>query len=189
MQLLTELTALSLLVAGTVSGATQSQQLAGQRVICSYPGTTVPSATLDAIQQGLCSGIIFFGDNLNQSDGSVLRNAVAQLNAANKKGPNPNLALLLNTDQEGGEVRRLPGAPVQSAKTVGESSDPASLGSSTGTAAGKNLAVSYNTVRYRSITFDLRLSAELRPQPEPCPHPGRLSSRGRFPGPVRALVL
>ncbi|MGH3422424.1 MAG: glycoside hydrolase family 3 N-terminal domain-containing protein, partial [Streptosporangiaceae bacterium] len=48
--------------------------------------------------------------------------------------------LLLMTDQEGGEVRRLPGAPVQSEKQIGESSNPAAAASAAGTGAGQNLA-------------------------------------------------
>jgi beta-glucosidase-like glycosyl hydrolase len=48
--------------------------------------------------------------------------------------------LLLMTDQEGGEVRRLPGAPVLSEKQMGESSDPALEASQAGTGAGQNLA-------------------------------------------------
>jgi beta-N-acetylhexosaminidase len=44
------------------------------------------------------------------------------------------------TDQEGGLVRRLPGAPAMSQKQVGASKHPASAASSAGTGAGKNLA-------------------------------------------------
>jgi beta-N-acetylhexosaminidase len=44
------------------------------------------------------------------------------------------------TDQEGGLVRRLPGAPVLSAKQIGASGNPAATASQAGTAAGKNLA-------------------------------------------------
>lgn len=44
------------------------------------------------------------------------------------------------TDQEGGQVRRLPGAPTQSAKAIGQSTNPASTASAAGTGAGQNLA-------------------------------------------------
>jgi hypothetical protein len=46
----------------------------------------------------------------------------------------------LTTDQEGGLVRRLPGAPEQSAKQVGQAADPDAAASQAGTAAGQNLA-------------------------------------------------
>src|SRR5713101_5109452 len=38
-----------------------SQQLAGQRVIFSYPGLTVPSSLLAQIRAGEAAGVIFFG--------------------------------------------------------------------------------------------------------------------------------
>ena len=44
------------------------------------------------------------------------------------------------TDQEGGEVRRLPGAPTLSEKQIGASSNPALAASQAGTGAGQNLA-------------------------------------------------
>src|SRR5215472_2311327 len=44
------------------------------------------------------------------------------------------------TDQEGGEVRRLPGAPVQSEKQIGQSSNPAAAAAGAGAGAGQNLA-------------------------------------------------
>lgn len=43
------------------------------------------------------------------------------------------------TDQEGGEIRRLPGEPTLSAKAIGASSNPASTAKSAGTGAGQNL--------------------------------------------------
>jgi beta-N-acetylhexosaminidase len=50
------------------------------------------------------------------------------------------LPLLLMTDQEGGEVARLPGAPTMSEKQIGESSNPAGEATAAGTGAGRNLA-------------------------------------------------
>jgi beta-N-acetylhexosaminidase len=48
--------------------------------------------------------------------------------------------LLIMTDQEGGGVRRLPGAPALSEKQIGESAAAVSLARSAGTGAGQNLA-------------------------------------------------
>ena len=50
--------------------------------------------------------------------------------------------LLLMTDQEGGLVRRLPGAPLLSEKQIGESADPAAAATQAGAGAGRNLAAS-----------------------------------------------
>lgn len=47
--------------------------------------------------------------------------------------------LLLMTDQEGGLVRRLPGAPWRSEKQIGESARPGAEATTAGTGAGRNL--------------------------------------------------
>jgi beta-N-acetylhexosaminidase len=47
--------------------------------------------------------------------------------------------LLLMTDQEGGLVRRLPGAPVLSEKQIGQSANPIGAAEEAGTTAGENL--------------------------------------------------
>jgi beta-N-acetylhexosaminidase len=114
-----------------------SQQLAGQRVIFSYSGLTVPSALLTQISAGEAAGVIFFGGNI--SSDAQIASVIAQLVAAQQQSP-VSSPLLLMTDQEGGEVRRLPGAPVQSEKQIGASSNPAAAASAAGTGAGQNLA-------------------------------------------------
>ncbi|MGH3170085.1 MAG: glycoside hydrolase family 3 N-terminal domain-containing protein [Trebonia sp.] len=117
--------------------ALSAQQLAGQRVIFSYPGLTPPNSLLQQISAGEAAGVIFFGGNI--SGESQIASVIAQLNAANASSP-VQAPLLLMTDQEGGEVRRLPGAPAQSEKQIGESGDPAGAASQAGTGAGQNLA-------------------------------------------------
>ncbi|UWE13280.1 glycoside hydrolase family 3 N-terminal domain-containing protein [Actinacidiphila bryophytorum] len=112
------------------------QQQAGQRVILSYSGTTVPQSLLDQISAGQAAGVIFFGGNISSL--AQITSAVAQLRQANRSSPNP-APLLLMTDQEGGQIRRLPGAPVQSAKQIGASADPAGAAASAGTGAGNLL--------------------------------------------------
>ncbi len=114
-----------------------SRQRAGQRVIYSYPGRTVPAALLQAISAGQAAGVIFFSDNV--ASDAQLKSVVAQLVQAHKKSPVA-APLLLMTDQEGGEVRRLPGDPAQSEKQIGASSDPGQKAAQAGTAAGRNLA-------------------------------------------------
>jgi beta-N-acetylhexosaminidase len=64
---------------------------------------------------------------------------VRTLKAANAQSP-IHAPLLLMTDQEGGEVRRLPGAPVPSEKQIGESSNAAALATRAGAGAGDTLA-------------------------------------------------
>jgi beta-N-acetylhexosaminidase len=113
------------------------QDLAGQRVIYSYPGLTPPEALLQRIRAGQAAGVIFFGENISSL--SQIRTVVQQLRAANAQSPTPR-PLLLMTDQEGGLVRRLPGEPVLSAKRVGLSANPPGQATATGTRAGQNLA-------------------------------------------------
>jgi len=112
-------------------------QLAGQRVIFSYPGLTPPASLLDQISAGLAGGVIFFGENITSL--TQIAAVVAQLKAAHASSP-VRAPLLLMTDQEGGIVRRLPGEPTLSEKQIGASADPAAAAASAGTGAGQNLA-------------------------------------------------
>jgi beta-N-acetylhexosaminidase len=112
-------------------------QRAAQRVIFSYPGATPPASLLDQISAGQAGGVIFFGENITSL--SQIAAVIAQLNEAHEASP-VRAPLLLMTDQEGGIVRRLPGAPVLSEKQIGESSDPPAQAAAAGTGAGQNLA-------------------------------------------------
>ena len=120
-----------------VAAGLSARQMAGQRVVFSYPGLTVPLALLALITAGEAAGVIFFGDNI--SGDAQIASVIGQLAKAQRQSPVP-APLLLMTDQEGGEVRRLPGAPVLSEKQIGQSSNPAAAAAQAGTGAGQNLA-------------------------------------------------
>jgi beta-N-acetylhexosaminidase len=131
-------------LSGTAQAAPQPKpvkltaaQLAGQRVIFSYPGLTPPASLLDQISAGQAGGVIFFGENIASL--TQIAAVVAQLKAAHASSP-VRSPLLIMTDQEGGIVRRLPGQPTQSEKQIGASADPAAEAASAGTGAGQNLA-------------------------------------------------
>jgi beta-N-acetylhexosaminidase len=115
------------------------RQLAGQRVVYSYPGLTPPASLLSAIETGHVGGVIFFSVNI--SSRAQIAGVIKQLEAANASPQNParQYPLLLMTDQEGGEVRRLPGAPVLSEKQIGEIR-PISKAEAAATSAGKGAA-------------------------------------------------
>jgi beta-N-acetylhexosaminidase len=113
-----------------------TRQLAGQRVIYSYPGLTPPANLLQHIRDGEVAGVIFFKENIAGLD--QIRSVTAQLAAANAQSP-VKAPLLLMTDQEGGQVRRLPGAPVLSEKQIGQSADSVAAAEEAGTTAGENL--------------------------------------------------
>ena len=113
------------------------QQEAGQRIIYSYQGLTPPQHLFDLIRQGDAAGVIFFGGNISSE--SQIAGVIKQLRQAQAASP-VHVPLLLMTDQEGGIVKRLPGPPFNSAKQVGESSNPVAAATAQGAAAGQNMS-------------------------------------------------
>ena len=106
-------------------------QLAGQRVIYSYTGLTPPASLLSRISHGEAAGVIFFGGNISSE--AQIRGVIKTLEAADASPHNPVRApLLLMTDQEGGEVRRLPGAPAKSEKQIGDAAHPGAAATAAG---------------------------------------------------------
>jgi beta-glucosidase-like glycosyl hydrolase len=109
--------------------------LAGYHVIYSYPGVQPPAELYTLISQGKVGGLILYGENVVAN----LSTIVQSFQDAYVQSPAFNLTklhLLITTDQEGGEVRRLPGGPFLSEKQVGLSSDP----KGNATEAGKEAA-------------------------------------------------
>jgi beta-N-acetylhexosaminidase len=80
----------------------------GQLIIATYNGTTPPASILSAVRAGKVGAIILMGDNTGDSV-TVTRRATDALQRAARLGHNP--GLLIMTDQEGGEVKRLPDGP------------------------------------------------------------------------------
>ena len=70
-------------------------QLAGQRVIYSYPGLTPPAALLRRIRAGKAAGVIFFGENI--AGRSQIREVIAELQHAAAQSP-VQAPLLMLTD-------------------------------------------------------------------------------------------
>ena len=114
-------------------------QLAGQRVIYSYTGLAPPASLLHWIRVGKVAGVIFFSGNISSQ--AQLAAVAAELDRANASRKNPlrHYPLLLMTDQEGGQVRRLPGAPDLSEIQIGETARPAAAARAAGRGAGRNL--------------------------------------------------
>jgi beta-N-acetylhexosaminidase len=82
-------------------------KLLGQRIMVGMSGTRPSGALLRSLRRGEVGAVILFASNVTsrrQSDG--LTN---QLQRAARSGGNP--GLLIATDQEGGEVKRLPNGP------------------------------------------------------------------------------
>jgi beta-N-acetylhexosaminidase len=122
--------------------ALTSLQRTGQRIIYSYPGLTPPASLLQHIRNGEAAGVIFFSENIAST--AQITAVIEQLRQAQRQSP-VHVPLLLMTDQEGGQVRRLPGQPVLSAKQIGQSANPPAQATAAGTgAAGTLSAVGMN---------------------------------------------
>jgi len=117
--------------------AAQARALAGQRVIYSYSGLEPPQALFDRIRAGEAAGVIFFTENVDSLE--QIAGVVEELRAAAAQSPNT-APLLLMTDQEGGQVRRLPGEPYDSHKDIGQAADAPTTATIAGRGAGENLA-------------------------------------------------
>ena len=96
-------------------------QLAGQHVVFPFAGRTPPPALLARIRRGEAAGVIFLGANLGTPA------QVRVLTRSLRRVPRPaglRAPLLLMVDQEGGSVRRLPGAPSRSAPAMAATRRP-----------------------------------------------------------------
>jgi beta-N-acetylhexosaminidase len=93
-------------------------QLAGQHVVFPFAGHTPPAALLRRIRRGEAAGVVLLGANLGSP--AQVRALTRRLQRASPGPP-----LLLMVDQEGGSVKRLPGAPSRSAPEMGATGRPA----------------------------------------------------------------
>jgi beta-N-acetylhexosaminidase len=81
-------------------------RLVGARVMARMDGAAATPALLARARGGRIGGVILFP---NGADGAALSAAIRRLQVAAKQGGGP--GLLVAIDQEGGEVKRLPGRP------------------------------------------------------------------------------
>jgi beta-N-acetylhexosaminidase len=115
------------------------RRLVGQLLIGSFPGSNPPAELLDRIRAGHLGGVILFGDN-TAGDIRATHALVLQLQAAAHAGGNP--PLLIMTDQEGGEVTRIQGAPALAPRDMTSNAIAHAQGASAGQllrAAGVNV--------------------------------------------------
>ena len=110
-------------------------QLAGQRMVYGFPGTTPPADLVRRIRRGEAGAVILLAPNLPS------RAAAHALVARLQSVPRPaalDAPLLVMVDQEGGRVRRLPAPPTRSAADLGAQGPRAARAA--GRAAGRALA-------------------------------------------------
>jgi beta-N-acetylhexosaminidase len=116
------------------------EQMAGQRVIYSYNGLSAPPGLLNLIRHGDVGGVIFFSFNIASEQ--QLTTVIGQMIAANASPQNParGYPLLLMTDQEGGQVRRMQWAgPAESEAQIGASASPQAAAAAAGQQAAAGL--------------------------------------------------
>lgn len=101
----------------------------GQMMVGRFAGVTPTRTFLRRIEAGQIGGVILFADNL-VSGPAATRALTQQLQRAARQGGNP--PLLIMTDQEGGDVRRLPGPPALSAGAMDTTAIAFAQGQATG---------------------------------------------------------
>jgi beta-N-acetylhexosaminidase len=84
-----------------------SSKLLGQRIMVGFSGTTAPPWLLHAARAGDVGSVILFAANIVSRPQT--QGLTASLQRAARAGGNPKL--LISTDQEGGEVKRIPSLP------------------------------------------------------------------------------
>jgi len=112
-----------------------AKQLAGQKVVAGYAGVKPPQALLKRIRRGEVGGVILFSQNVRSR--SQVARVVGRLQRV-RRPAGLDAPLLVMVDQEGGPVRRIPGAPLRSAAEVG-ANGRSSAARADGRAAGRNL--------------------------------------------------
>ena len=92
---------------GRVPIPSSPARLLGQRIMVGLAGTSPGAALLRSVRRGEVGAVILFSANLSTQRQTVA--LVRALQRAARQGGNP--PLLIAVDQEGGEVKRLPGGP------------------------------------------------------------------------------
>jgi beta-N-acetylhexosaminidase len=92
------------------------KQLAGERVVVGLDGASVGAGLRSAIREGRIAGVVLFAGNFPSR--AAGRRLIARLQAI-PRPPQLRSQLLVMVDQEGGQVKRLSGAPSASAGTMG----------------------------------------------------------------------
>jgi beta-N-acetylhexosaminidase len=108
--------------------------LAGQRIVAGFEGTEPPGEMVRMIRRGELAGVILFAENFPSRDAG--ERLVHRLQAI-PRPPGLREPLLVMVDQEGGQVKRMDGAPAASAVRMGAAG--AAFSHSQGRATATNL--------------------------------------------------
>jgi beta-N-acetylhexosaminidase len=111
------------------------RQLAGERLVAGFGTQQPPASVRRMIRRGELAGVVLFSNNFD--DRSEARRLTRRLQAIRRPPPLRD-PLLVMVDQEGGLVKRLPGAPQASAAEMGRRG--ASFSRDQGRRTARNLA-------------------------------------------------
>jgi beta-N-acetylhexosaminidase len=109
---------------GSTDARLSADQLVGQRLVVGFAGTEVPDSVRSLVAAGDLAGVVLFSTNFSTPDEAA--SLVADLRSV-PLPPEAREPLLVMVDQEGGEVKRLPGPPDLSAAQMG-AAGPATCG-------------------------------------------------------------
>jgi len=115
--------------------AVSDARLLGQRIMVGMLGAQPDAALLRSVRAGRVGSVILFRANIVSR--AQLRAATGSLQRAARSGGNP--PLLIATDQEGGQVKRLPNGPPDRSPPQIAASGSTSLAFSEGRATGRYL--------------------------------------------------
>lgn len=110
-------------------------KLLGQRIMVGMDGTSASPALLARVRAGEVGSVILFAANI--ASRSQLTALTASLQRAARQGGNP--PLLIATDQEGGQVKRLPNGPPDRSPPQIAATGSTSVAFSEGRATGRYL--------------------------------------------------
>lgn len=99
-----------------VSSTLPVPHLAGERIVVGVSGTAVSPRLTKAIGDGRIAGVVLFADNFPSR--AAGRELISRLQAI-RRPPGLRDPLLVMIDQEGGQVKRVTGAPTVSAAAMG----------------------------------------------------------------------
>ena len=154
------------------AGAPAREQLRGGRVVFPFAGTRAPRRLLLRIRRGHAAGVLLLGRNVGPP--ATLRALTRSLHRAARAGGQP--PPLVMVDQEGGSVKRLPGAPRRSA--------PAMTSTAIARAEGRATA---RTLRRAGVNVDLAPVADVVRPGSALDREGR-GFRGDVPALARAFA-
>jgi beta-N-acetylhexosaminidase len=157
------------------------RQAIGQRMVFAYSGVHPPAALRRRIARGEAAGVILFSRNVRGT--AAVRRQIDALQRI-KRPAAVDAPLLVMVDQEGGEVRRLPGPPTSSASATSS----AAAARANGRAAGRLLHSAGVTVDLAPVVdvgrADRALANEGRTYDDDAP--GVIAKAGAFAEGLRA---